>query len=136
MVEMDVQYEGDLHCSARHGPSGAGLATDAPVDNKGRGEAFSPTDLLAAALGTCMLTIMGIHARREAMELQGARVHLTKEMVADPARRIGRLTATVFLPAHLEPPQRAALEEMARSNPVQRSLHPDVKVELAFRYGS
>jgi uncharacterized OsmC-like protein len=89
-VRIEVQYEGELHTSARHGPSGAVLETDAPKDNEGKGESFSPTDLLATALGTCMLTVMGILARRKGWELKGARVSVDKDMVADPVRRVGR----------------------------------------------
>src|SRR5512146_333687 len=92
MVQVDVSYEGSLRCVARHGPSGATLTTDAPVDNMGRGAAFSPTDLVATALGTCMLTIMGIVAQRHNIDISGATVSVTKEMAALPVRRIGRLT--------------------------------------------
>ena len=91
MVKIDVAYEGDLHTTCRHGPSGRELETDAPVDNQGRGESFSPTDLLATALGTCTLTVMGIVARREGWKLEGARSRVEKHMVADPVRRVGRL---------------------------------------------
>jgi len=134
MTKIEVQYEGDLHCRAVHGPTGAQLMTDAPPDNQGKGEAFSPTDLVGTAMGTCMLTIMGIYARRKGIEMTGSRVEVLKEMVADPARRIGRLTATFSLPAHLTSVQRAALENAARGCPVHHSLHPDVQVDLIFRY--
>jgi len=88
MVEIDIEYEGDLHCRAMHGPSSAVLSTDAPKDNQGKGEAFSPTDLLATALGACMMTVMGIYARTKGVDLKGTHVHVTKEMVADPRRRV------------------------------------------------
>ena len=136
MVEIDIEYEGDLHCRARHGPSAAEIVTDAPVDNEGRGEAFSPTDLLATSLGVCMMTVMGIHARRKGIDLKGTRVQVIKEMVADPVRRIGRLTVTFDLPARLDAEQRAGLEAAACTCPVCHSLHPDVKREIAFRYGA
>ena len=88
-VRIELAYEGDLHTAATH-PSGATLGTDAPLDNQGRGEAFSPTDLLATALGSCMMTVMGIVARRHDWPLEGSRVLVDKEMVADPTRRVGR----------------------------------------------
>jgi len=134
MTKIEVQYEGDLHCRAVHGPTGTTLMTDAPPDNQGKGESFSPTDLVGTAMGTCMLTIMGIYARRKGIDMNGSRVEVLKEMVADPARRIGRLTATFTLPAQLTTIQRAALENAARGCPVHHSLHPDVQVDLIFRY--
>ena len=91
-VTIDVEYVGDLHCEAVHGPSGIRLMTDAPVDNGGKGEAFSPTDLAATALGTCLVTIMGIVAQRHGWDLTGTRVRVVKEMTAVPMRRIGALT--------------------------------------------
>lgn len=135
MVEIDVEYEGDLHCRARHGPSGAEIVTDAPVDNQGKGQAFSPTDLLAASLGVCMMTIMGIQARRDTIDLKGTKVHVTKEMVADPLRRVGRLTVAFELPGSVPEARRSVLEAAALACPVHRSLHSDVKVEVTFRYG-
>ena len=87
MVSIDIEYEGDLHCKATHGPSGAVITTDAPVDNQGKGAAFSPTDLFATSLGICMMTVMGIYARRKEIDLRGSRVHVTKEMATDPVRR-------------------------------------------------
>jgi len=135
MVEIDIEYEGDLHCRAKHGPSGAEIATDAPVDNQGRGESFSPTDLLAMSLGVCMMTVMGIEARRKEIDLKGSRVHVVKEMVKDPARRVGRLALTIDLPGGIAPDDRAAFEQVARTCPVQLSVHPGIKVELEFRYG-
>lgn len=133
-MEMDVVYEGDLHCRAVHGPSGAELATDAPVDNHGRGAAFSPTDLLTTSLGVCMMTVMGIHARAREIDLKGSKIHLTKEMVADPQRRVGRVTAQIDLPADVDAKQRPALEHAARTCPVRLSLNPQVEVGLKFRY--
>lgn len=135
MTQIEIEYEGDLHCLAVHGPTGTSFRTDAPPDNQGKGESFSPTDLVATAMGTCMLTIMGIYARRKGIDMKGSRVQVTKEMIADPARRIRRLAATFRMPGHLDSNQRAALENAARSCPVHRSLHPDVQIDLVFRYG-
>ena len=132
MVKIDVAYEGDLHTTCRHGPSGRELETDAPVDNQGRGESFSPTDLLATALGTCMLTVMGIVARREGWKLEGARSRVEKYMVADPVRRVGRLVLHFELPAGFAPAARATLEEAARTCPVKQSIHPEIETELVF----
>jgi putative redox protein len=133
-VRIEVRYDGELHTRARHGPSGATLDTDAPKDNEGKGEAFSPTDLLATALGTCMLTVMGIYARRKGWEMQGARVTVDKHMVADPVRRIGRLEVRFEMPPGMPAEARKPLERAAHTCPVHQSLHPDVKVETSFAW--
>ena len=90
MVTVEILYEGELHCRATHGPSQDVIPTDAPLDNQGRGEAFSPTDLVGTAMGTCILTIMGIAARERGLDMEGATASVVKHMVADPVRRIGR----------------------------------------------
>lgn len=136
MVHIDIVYDGDLHTTSTHGPSGAELATDAPRDNEGRGESFSPTDLLATALGTCMLTVMGIVARRHAWPMEGARVRIEKHMVADPLRRVGRLVAALEMPAGLPEASRAVLEKTALTCPVKQSLHPDIDVEIRFDWNA
>ncbi len=133
-VQIECRYEGDLHCSAVHGPSGSTLATDAPADNQGRAETFSPTDLLATALGSCMLTIMGIYARPRNIRIEGARAVVEKEMSKTPPRRIARLTVRIALPATLTEKARGGLEQAARTCPVCASLRPDVEVALAFEY--
>jgi len=134
MVRIDVIYEGDLHTSCRHEPSGAEIATDAPKDNEGRGEAFSPTDLLATALGSCMLTTMGIVARRRGWEMQGARAEVEKHMVVQPARRVGRLVLRLAMPAGIPEEARPVLERAAHSCPVHKSLHPDLEIDLGFAW--
>jgi putative redox protein len=133
-VQIDCSYEGDLHCSAVHGPSGSTLSTDAPADNQGRAETFSPTDLVATALGTCMLTIMGIYARPRNIRIEGARAVVQKEMTTAPPRRIAKLNVRLSLPATLNDKARGGLEQAARLCPVAASLHPDVVVELIFEY--
>ena len=133
MVRIDLQYEGELHSTARH-PSGATLETDAPKDNEGRGEAFSPTDLLATALGSCILTVMGIVARRHDWPLEGATLSIEKQMVADPERRIGQLDVRIELPAGIPENARKVLERTAHTCPVHNSLHPDTKVETTFHW--
>ena len=133
-VQIDCSYEGDLHCSAVHGPSGSTLSTDAPADNQGRAETFSPTDLVATALGTCLLTIMGIYARPRNIRIEGARAVVQKEMTTAPPRRIAKLIVRLSLPATLSDKARGGLEQAARLCPVAASLHPDVAVELIFEY--
>jgi putative redox protein len=131
-VHIDIEYLGGLRTEAKHGPSGNTLVTDAPVDNQGKGESFSPTDLCATSFGTCMLTVMGIHAERHGIDLRGATVHVEKIMVADPLRRIGRLVTEIRLPLPSDHPQRAALERAALTCPVFQSLHPDVEKTVSF----
>lgn len=135
-VEIDIIYEGQLHCVATHGPSKAKLATDAPLDNHGKGESFSPTDLVAAALGTCVMTVMGIVADRHQLDLAGTRIHVTKEMIQQPIRRIGRLAVTITVPAakasRLSEPDRSKLEVAAHHCPVHQSLHPDIDAPIEF----
>jgi putative redox protein len=135
-VQIDVRYLGDLHCEATHGPSACRLTTDAPTDNGGKGEAFSPTDLVATAFGTCLMTVMGLVAARHALDLAGTTVHVEKEMTAVPIRRIGALTVAVRFPQGraFSEDDRRTLECTARSCPVLQSLHPDVKIGLTFEY--
>ena len=132
MVQIESVYQGQLHTVCRHGPSGAELETDAPKDNEGRGESFSPTDLLATALGSCMLTVMGIVARRREWPLEGGRVAVEKHMVVGEDRRVGRLVVRFTLPAAIPVEGRPVLERAAHTCPVHRSLHPDVEVETSF----
>jgi putative redox protein len=135
MVEIKSVYEGQLHCNATHGPSGAVLATDAPKDNMGKGESFSPTDLVATALGTCMLTTMGIVAQRQNIDIAGARVRVTKEMVSQPSRRVGTLGVEIVMPKALGEDDQKRLENAAHTCPVAKSIHPDVKVPVTFKWG-
>jgi putative redox protein len=134
MVEFSVEYQGDLHCRAVHGPSGSLLETDAPVDNQGRGEAFSPTDLCALSLGVCMMTVMGIKARSLDVDLKGATIRIRKIMSSQPPRRIARIEADFELPQPASHPCRAVLEATARSCPVALSLHPDIEQAISFRW--
>lgn len=133
-VTIDCRYEGDLHCTAVHGPSRDRILTDAPVDNRGKGEHFSPTDLVAASIGVCALTIMGIAARDRGIDIAGARASVTKEMGAVPRRHISRLTATFTLPAALDERERKLMEAAARTCPVQASLGELTELVLAFEY--
>ena len=137
-VAIDIVYEGDLICRATHGPSGDTLRTDAPVDNGGKGSAFSPTDLVTAALGTCLVTLMGIVAKRHNWDLSGTRVQVTKEMASAPLRRISTMTATITLPSGctFSESERTMLQRAAETCPVKESLHPEVNVIMEFVYPS
>lgn len=134
MVPISISYRGDLRCEAAHGPSGVRLVTDAPVDNQGKGESFSPTDLVATAYGACMTTIMGIVARRDGIVLDGLGVAVEKHMTTALPRRIARLVLRFAMPAGLAGPVRSKLEAASRTCPVALSLHPDVQVEVSFTY--
>jgi putative redox protein len=134
MVEIKIDYEGELHCSAVHGPSGQGMTTDAPVDNCGRGASFSPTDLVATALGSCIATTMAIVAGRKQIELQGSRFAVRKIMSEDAPRRIARLEVDAFIPLGADHPERKLLEAAANGCPVTRSLHPDVEIVLTWQW--
>jgi putative redox protein len=134
MVTIMGDYQGALHCLAVHGPSGNALATDAPRDNQGRGEAFSPTDLVATGFATCIATTMAIVARRHGVEIPGIRFEVTKEMSADAPRRISRLKARLWMPsAALQVPS-GVLEKAANTCPVHQSLAPSVErmIELIW----
>lgn len=132
MVSIDLEYEGDLHCRVTHGPSGTVLNTDAPKDNQGRGESFSPTDLAAAALGSCMLTLMGIQARTLGIDIDGMTATVDKEMTSAPPRMIKSLTVKVRIPKPVGPEDRLKLERAAHTCPVHQSLHPDVEKKIEF----
>lgn len=131
-VRVELTYEGDLHTQALHGPSGAELATDAPTDNQGRGEAFSPTDLVATALGSCMMTVMGIVAQRHDWKLEGTKVLVDKEMATEPIRRIGRLGVQFQMAPGIPEEGRDRLERAAHTCPVCKSLGDEVVVDVSF----
>lgn len=131
-VEITVRYQGDLHTEAVHGPSGRVLETDAPVDNRGRGESFSPTDLIATSLGTCMLTIMGIAARERGIDMSGATVKVVKEMIADPQRRIQSLRTVVTMPRPLPEKERKILERAGLTCPTHVTLGDRVEKPVEF----
>jgi putative redox protein len=134
MVEIEVTYQGGLHAVSRHGPSGVELETDAPKDNEGRGESFSPTDLVATALASCVLTTMGIVARRHQWPLDGARARVEKHMTATPTRRIARLPVRIEMPAGLNAEARTVLERTARTCPVHESVRADIERPMTFVY--
>jgi uncharacterized OsmC-like protein len=132
MVTINIRYEGGLRCAATHGPSGQKLHTDAPVDNHGRGESFSPTDLVATALGSCMATIMGIAADRHQIDLRGMEIEVTKEMSSDAPRRIAKLATKIKVPLPPDHPQRALLENAALTCPVHKSLSAEMEKPVDF----
>lgn len=128
-VRIDCEYLGDLRLRAIHAPSGTVLVTDAPVDNQGRGESFSPTDLAATALATCMGTIMAIQGRTLGIELRGMRITVEKHMTTQPPRRIARLELRIEMPAGIPSDAKLRLERAAAACPVHHSLHPEVITE-------
>jgi len=132
MAKINIRYEGGLRCAATHGPSGQKLHTDAPVDNHGRGESFSPTDLVATALGSCMATIMGIAAERHQIDLRSMEIEVTKEMSSDAPRRIVKLATKIKVPLPPDHPQRALLENAALTCPVHKSLSAEMEKPVDF----
>jgi putative redox protein len=135
VVRIQTEYQGDLHCTSVHTPSKTELATDAPVDNQGRGESFSPTDLIATSLGACMLTTMGIVARTLNVDLTGATASVEKEMSSTPPRKINRLTVAIRVPRTTSPENQQRLENAAHTCPVKKSLHPDIETPIEFAWG-
>ena len=132
MVNISIQYTGDLHCDATHGPSKTELATDAPADNKGKGESFSPTDLVATALATCMATTAGIAAQDHGVDLSGMTVKIEKHMSKDAPRRIIGLPSEVHIPLSSDIPQRALIENAILNCPVHKSLPPEIRRPTKF----
>jgi putative redox protein len=130
-----ITYEGDLRTNAEHLQSGSSIETDAPLDNQGKAERFSPTDLVVTALGSCMMTIMGIKARDLAVDLRGLKIDITKHMAAEP-RRISGIDVTLRFPGGLtlEDKQRTILERAALTCPVFQSIHPAIVVDTKFVY--
>ena len=134
MIEISIDYQGQLRCAATHGPSGNELSTDAPVDNNGRGESYSPTDLVATALGTCMATVMGIAARRKDISLEGMVVRVGKHMSDDTPRRISKLEIEVDMPISEEHPDGKLLQSTALGCPVHHSIHPEIEVPIRWNW--
>lgn len=130
MTTVTCRYEGNLRCRAEHGPSGTELLTDAPVDNQGKGEGFSPTDLVGTALASCILTIMAMAAERHGIALEGSTARVQKTMSSSGVRRIAALEVWITLPAGLDEEQRLLLQRAAAGCPVKRSLHDAVPMEL------
>ena len=132
MVEINVSYEGGLRCRAVHGPSKTELITDAPADNMGKGESFSPTDLVATALATCIATTIGIVAKRKGFEIPSMRVHVEKHMSTDSPRRIVRMPIKLWLPLPPDHPERKLVENTAHGCPVHQSVRADIEMPIEF----
>ncbi|MBI2273403.1 MAG: OsmC family protein [Bacteroidetes bacterium] len=134
-MTSQIIYKGELRTAATHLQSGSVIETDAPTDNQGKGELFSPTDLVATALGACMITTMGIKARTMDIVLDGTRLDVTKVMASDP-RRISKIIVHLFFPdtLQLDDKQKDILERTARTCPVERTLHPDVELDMQFNW--
>jgi len=134
-MTSQIIYKGSLRTEATHLQSGTLMETDAPVDNQGQGERFSPTDLLATSLGNCMLTIMGIKARDIQVPLEGTTVDITKTMKADP-RRVGGIKVVFHFPATLkvDDKQKEILQRAALTCPVAKSIHPDIEQDISFNW--
>mgnify|MGYP001550240410 CR=1 FL=1 len=134
MVTITAEYLGDLHCRAVHQPSGAVLETDAPKDNHGRGEAFSPTDLCATALLTCMATVMGLQARALGYDLAGLKMEVRKDMTSSPPRRIAALEVLFHFPRPADTAMRERLRQAAEGCPVHHSLSHDVAIRTTYHW--
>ncbi|MGZ3698176.1 MAG: OsmC family protein [Bdellovibrionota bacterium] len=134
MVKMSATYTGGLHCELSHGPSGTRIETDAPKDNQGKGERFSPTDLIGASLAACVLTTIAIVAERDGLSMAGARAEVEKGMSKEPPRRIAELPLRVTLPRSIPEASRPKLERAGNHCPVHQSLHPDVRALITYDY--
>jgi len=132
MVKISIDYAGELRCNATHGPSGQTLSTDAPVDNNGKGETFSPTDLVATALGNCMATIMGIVAQRKEIDLAGLHLTVEKIMSEDMPRRIAKLPMRIEVPLAEDSKYKDLMINAALTCPVHQSLHPAIEIPITW----
>lgn len=134
METVKTKYLGELRTEATHVRSGEKIITDAPIDNQGKGEYFSPTDMLATSLGSCMLTIMGISARTHGFNIDGTEIKITKVMGTAP-RRVVEIIVELFFPTDYTPKEKKIIELSAKECPVANSLHPDLKQTLIFHFG-
>ena len=135
MVSMNAVYEGGKVCRLTHDNSGTQIKTDAPKDIGGGGSAFSPTDLMGAALASCILTTIAMYSERHDMDLTGTTAHTTKEMSTDAPRRVARLATTVTIPAGRVPADmRANVEKIGHTCPVKQSLHATIEAPIEFVY--
>lgn len=135
MTEIATVYKGDLKCCSKH-PSGAELTTDAPVDNQGKGESFSPTDLFVISISSCMATIMGIQANALSIDLAGMTMKTKKTMSAERPRRVARVDIDFYIPCDPEEKRKQQLIRAAESCPVKHSLSPEVEVNVLYNWGS
>lgn len=133
MVRISALYQGQKHCLATHEPSSSTLETDAPKDNQGLGEKFSPTDLVATALGTCILTTLAIVGDRDGIDLKGSKMSVEKVMTDNP-RRIASLKTILELPKNIPESYRSKIDHVAKACPVKKSLHPEIQADIEIRY--
>lgn len=135
MSEINIRYEGDLRTHCVHRESGAEFLTDAPKDNQGLGREFSPTDLMATALGSCALTLMGMAARKLQIDIIGTQAEVIKEMQTTPLRRIAKLTVKITCPHRFDEETRQKLIIAVETCPVLHSLHPEIKLDFSYAWG-
>lgn len=135
MLISTTEYLDELRTQSKHIRSGQTLITDAPTDNEGKGEAFSPTDLLSTSLSNCMMTLMGITAKKHGFDFGGATAHTSKEMLSNP-RRVGKISVSLELLGEYSDRERRLLETAAINCPVAKSLHPDIAQEVEFHYSN
>ena len=134
MNTSEIIYKGELRTTAVHLKSGQQIVTDAPTDNNGKGEAFSPTDLMATSLGCCMLTVMGIVAKRHNIDMEGTKVEILKVMAENP-RRVSEVHVEMHFPKNnYSQKDKDLLEHTALACPVAKSLHPDIKQKTRFHF--
>jgi len=133
MSKAKLIYKNNLRTEAEHIASGEKIITDAPIDNNGKGEAFSPTDLVATALGSCMITILAISAEKHGIDISGTNASVKKEMRSNP-RRISEIAIDIKMDKNIEKKDRKRLEKAALACPVHKSLHPDLKKKIQFFY--
>ncbi len=132
-MTASIVYTGNLRCKAEHIQSGTTIESDAPTDNKGKGEKFSPTDLLCVSLATCMLTTMGIKAMELLVDITNAKADVTKHMLSDP-RRVGKIEVTINLPENGNENDRKILQKSADNCPVMKSIHPGIEVITKYNW--
>lgn len=133
MVTINVEYLGDLHCKVIHEPSQTSFLTDAPLDNQGKAEYISPTDLTAASIASCIATIMGIAARSRSLDITGLKISAKKEMTNVPYRHISAIYLDIDFPIELNDDEKRVFISIIKNCPVSRSLHPDIKIETIFK---
>jgi uncharacterized OsmC-like protein len=134
MVKMTIEYTGQLRCKAIHQASGSVIETDAPIDIGGKGQAFSPTDLLAVSLASCVATTIALYAQKKKWDISGMRLEVEKRMVDQPTRRIGHLQVNIWIPHVFSEEEKLTIERVAHSCPVHKSLSADVEVTLSFHW--
>lgn len=134
MVKIEIEYLGDLRCKMVHSLSGTEIITDAPIDNHGQGLSFSPTDLAAGSLGTCIATIMGMVAENHFLDLEGMKMTVIKEMAKDTPRRINSISIDIEFPSDLDDKSFQLLKRVPPLCPVGQSLHPDIETKITYRF--